>query len=126
MSMILSPHNQAIFAALSSALFFCNPAFAYRPFQGTDAAVADAKEVEIELQPAGVLKEGSAKSLVAPAAVVNVGLGNQWEAVFEGNGLIPLSPAAPFAVTDPAISLKHVIREGVLQERTGPSIATEF
>ena len=34
------------------------PAWAYRPFDGTDAAVAAPGEVEIELQPAGRLREG--------------------------------------------------------------------
>ena len=29
-------------------------ALAYRPFDGTDAAVADAGELEIEMQPAGL------------------------------------------------------------------------
>ena len=36
------------------ALGWVSPAPAYRPFDGTDAAVADVGEVEIELQPAGV------------------------------------------------------------------------
>lgn len=31
-----------------------SPAAAYRPFDGTDAAVADKDTLEIELQPAGV------------------------------------------------------------------------
>jgi hypothetical protein len=102
------------------------PAAAYRPFDGTDAAVAEPKEVEIEFQPLGALKNGSDKSLVAPATVVNIGFENRWEAVFEGNGLIPLSPSGPFEVTDPGIFLKHVLRPGSLQDQTGPSIATEF
>src|ERR1700730_1869720 len=33
-------------------------AWAYRPFDGTDAAVAAPRELEIELQPAGRLREG--------------------------------------------------------------------
>lgn len=39
--------------------FWSGPAAAYRPFDGTDAAVADLGQVEIELQPAGVLHAGS-------------------------------------------------------------------
>jgi len=31
---------------------------AYRPFDGTDAAVADKGEVEIELGPVGFVKQG--------------------------------------------------------------------
>jgi hypothetical protein len=102
------------------------PVAAYRPFNGTDAAVADPNEMEIELQPVGTLTLGSDKSLVGPWTVVNIGFDDRWEAVFEGKGMIPVSPAGPFEVTDPAFSLKHVLRPGSLQDQTGPSIATEF
>ena len=50
------------------------PAWAYRPFDGTDAAVAAPGELEIELQPAGRLREGGTTTLVAPATVFNYGL----------------------------------------------------
>jgi hypothetical protein len=46
----------------------------YRPFDGTDAAVAAPGELEIELQPAGRLREGGTTTLVAPATVFNYGL----------------------------------------------------
>jgi hypothetical protein len=49
-------------------------AWAYRPFDGTDAAVADPGEVEVELQPAGTLWVNSEPNLVAPALVYNYGL----------------------------------------------------
>jgi len=39
------------------------PASAYRPFDGTDAAVADKDKFEIELQPAGLLKDASGKKV---------------------------------------------------------------
>lgn len=111
----------AVCTALSAG-----PAAAYRPFNGTDAAVADPNEVEIEFQPLGALTQGSDKSLVGPWTVLNVGFEGRWEAVFEGKGLIPLSPSGPFEITEPAFSLKHVFREGSLQDKTGPSIAAEF
>jgi hypothetical protein len=102
------------------------PALAYRPFDGTDAAVADPNEMEIEFQPAGALWQGSDKSLVGPWAVLNFGFENRWEAVLEGKGISPLSPAGPFELTDAAFSLKHVLIPGSLQDETGPSVATEF
>jgi|SRR5450755_4560528 hypothetical protein len=49
-----------------------DPAAAYRPFDGTDAAVAAPGEVEIELQPAGRLRDESSTSLIAPATVFTV------------------------------------------------------
>src|SRR5712691_7575039 len=102
------------------------PAWAYRPFDGTDAAVAAPGELEIELQPAGRLREGGTTSLVAPATVFNYGLSEGWEAVFEGQGQTPLSPSGPTSLTAAGAFLKHVLQPGSLQDKAGPSIATEF
>jgi hypothetical protein len=102
------------------------PAAAYRPFDGTDAAVAAKGEMEIELQPAGRLRDESATSLIAPATVINYGLSEDWEAVFEGRGQSPLSPMGPTSLTAAGAFLKHVLVPGSLQGKTGPSVATEF
>jgi hypothetical protein len=102
------------------------PAFAYRPFDGTDAAVVAPGELEVELQPAGIQHEQRTQTLIAPWTVVNIGLSEGWEAVFEGRGETPLVPTGP---TNPSMSgafLKHVVVPGVLQDKSGPSIATEF
>jgi len=101
-------------------------ALAYRPFDGTDAAVANPGEVEIEFQPAGALWLQSQPILVAPAVVYNHGLIKDWELVLEGIGLTPLSPSGPTELTSGGAFLKHILREGVLQDKSGPSIATEF
>jgi hypothetical protein len=102
------------------------PARAYRPFDGTDAAVAAPGELEIELQPAGRLREGGNTTLVAPATVLNFGLSEGWEAVFEGQGQTPLSPPGPTSLTAAGAFLKHVLQPGSLQDKAGPSVATEF
>ncbi|WGR91743.1 hypothetical protein MTX20_25800 [Bradyrhizobium sp. ISRA435] len=102
------------------------PARAYRPFDGTDAAVAAPGEVEIELQPAGRRHDMEGTTLVAPAAVFNYGLSEDWEAVLEGQGETPLSPSGPTSLTAAGAFLKHVIVPGSLQNKTGPSVATEF
>lgn len=107
-------------------LFGLHPALAYRPFDGTDAAVADVGEVEIELQPVGRLRQGADKSLIAPATVFNFGLSEGWEAVFEGQAQTPLSSAGPTSLTGTGAFLKHVLRPGSLQDKEGPSVATEF
>jgi hypothetical protein len=103
------------------------PAWAYRPFDGTDAAVAAPGELEIELQPAGRLREGGGNTtLVAPATVINYGLSEGWEAVLEGQGQTPLSSSGPTSLRSAGAFLKHVIQPGSLQDKTGPSVATEF
>jgi hypothetical protein len=101
-------------------------AWAYRPFDGTDAAVAAPGELEIELQPAGRLRESGTTSLIAPATVINYGLSEGWEAVLEGQGQTPLSPSGPTSLTTAGAFLKHVLQPGSLQDKAGPSIATEF
>src|SRR5882672_3384358 len=101
-------------------------AWAYRPFDGTDAAIAAPGELEIELQPAGRLREGGNTTLVAPATVINYGLSEAWEAVVEGQGQTPLSPSGPTSLTSAGAFLKHILRPGSLQDKTGPSVATEF
>jgi hypothetical protein len=108
------------------AAAWTGPASAYRPFDGTDAAVAAPGEVEIELQPAGRLREEGTTTLVAPATVFNYGLSEGWEAVFEGRGETPLSPQGPTSLTTAGAFLKHVLQPGSLQDKSGPSVATEF
>jgi hypothetical protein len=101
-------------------------AWAYRPFDGTDAAVAAPGELEVELQPAGRLREGPNTTLIAPATVLNFGLSEGWEAVFEGQGETPLSPSGPTSLSAAGAFLKHVLQPGSLQDKSGPSVATEF
>jgi hypothetical protein len=113
-------------AFLYAYIGLLDTAFPYRPFDGTDAAVADPGEMEVELQPAGGKSSGGQKTLIAPATVLNYGFAKDWEVVFEGRLETPLSPSGPTTFTDGGAFLKHILRPGVLQEQTGPSIATEF
>lgn len=99
------------------------PASAYRPFDGTDAAVADVGEVELELQPAGLSHAGSTKAL--SDAVINYGFADRWELVLQGTAQTPPEGFGPISVPNGAF-LKYVLRPGVLQDEQGVSIATEF
>jgi hypothetical protein len=92
-----------------SLLAWPGPVRAYRPFDGTDAAVAKKGEMEIELQPAGRLRDESGTALIAPATVINYGLAQDWEAVLEGQGQTSLSPPGPTSLAAAAAFLKHVI-----------------
>lgn len=103
-----------------------NTVFAYRPFDGTDAAVAEPGEMEIELQPAGAKSSGGQKTLVAPATVINYGFAKEWELVLETRAETPLSEPGPTVWSDSGVFLKYILRPGVLQDQAGPSIATEF
>src|SRR5580698_9247924 len=100
------------------------PALAYRPFDGTDAGVANLNEVEIELQPAGHLQTGSQSTLVAPAVVYNYGFAERWEMVLQTE--LDSPPGSPSSFAASGAFLKYVIQPGVLQGQNGISIATEF
>src|SRR6201996_1005803 len=104
------------------------PALAYRPFDGTDAAVADVNETEIELQPFGYQRTGSQASAVAPFVVYNYGFAERWEMVLQTEMLSPITGGGQPNIAATAASLKYVIVPGALQEKSGSgiSVATEF
>ena len=102
------------------------PAHAYRPFDSTDAGVADEGEFDLEFGPAGYLREGPHKFLVAPAVVANFGIQRDRELVLEGRLLTPIERSGSQSVFgDTMLSLKQVHRRGSLQDGSGLSIASE-
>jgi hypothetical protein len=113
--------------AIAAALcLYAQPAAAYRPFDGTDAAVADVNETEIELQPFGYQRTGSQSSAVAPFVVYNYGFAERWEMVLQTEMLSPITGGGQPSIQATGAFLKYVIVPGVLQEKSGVSIATEF
>jgi hypothetical protein len=102
-----------------------DPAAAYRPFDGTDAAVADLGEVEIEFQPLGVIRSPSTTQLAGPNAIFNYGFAERWELVLQTVAQGFPDDAGPMNVPN-ATFLKYVLKPGVLQDKPGVSIATEF
>jgi len=91
--------------------------------------VARRGELEIELGPVGYLAPAGANVVVAPNLVLNWGFAENWELVLQGRGLapVPAPPSGPaYAVDETQLLLKVVLRRGCLQEREGPSVATEF
>jgi len=103
-----------------------SPAAAYRPFDGTDAAVADVNETEVELQPFGYQRSGSQSSAVAPFVVYNYGFAERWEMVLQTEMLSPITGGSQPNIQATGAFLKYVIVPGVLQEKSGISVATEF
>ena len=115
-------------ATVVSATWLCWPApsRAYRPFDGTDASVADLGELETEFQPAGALWEGSQTTLIAPDLVFNFGFKENWEATLEGCLETPVSQAEPSRIADAALLVKGVLRPGSLSgggDMAGPRYA---
>ncbi|HET7084583.1 MAG TPA: hypothetical protein VFI23_07430 [Rhizomicrobium sp.] len=103
--------------------FLAWPAFAYRPFDSTDAAVADKGAFEVELSPLSYRHDDEGTAWISPSARLNYGFAQNWEVVLEGQ-------AEHFSkersrVTGNALSLKGVLQEGSLQEKEGWSLASE-
>ena len=117
-------------AALAPAIVLVcwyRAAEAYRPFDGTDAAVAETGEIEIELGALEYLREDAERVLFAPNLRLNYGFTPGWEAVLEGELAHGLTAGIPrTSLAGNGVFLKGVLREGSLQEKPGPSIATEF
>jgi hypothetical protein len=111
----------------SLIVLFAESAFAYRPFDSTDAAVAGRGAIEFECGPIGLLVHAGDRSLIVPAAILNVGLANGWEIVAESKNFVRVGVAQPQSprLLDSAISVKKLLRAGSLQDRSGSSVAFE-
>jgi hypothetical protein len=100
-------------------------AYALRPFDSTDASVADRATCEVELGPVGYFTSVDGRFLVAPMAVVNFGLTNRLELVVEGTNAWTLEGPSSSGLRDNAVALKAVLREGSLQDTRGFSLGVE-
>ena len=96
---------------------------AYRPFSSTDADVADAKELETELGYLALEHSGGEDTFVIPQLVLNYGLSRTLEVIGEFEVEHPSGENAE--IVDAAVLLKGLLREGVLQDQQGISIAFE-
>ncbi len=112
--------------ALASITICAEPASAYRPFDGTDAAVAELGKLEVELGPAEYRRQGPERFLITPALVLNFGVRKDLEAIFEGRLVTSLSTPETTVLMDAGVFIKYVLLSGSLQGKTGPSIATEL
>jgi hypothetical protein len=105
------------------------PALAYRPFDSTDADVADPGIFELELGPYEARREGSQRFRIAPSVVANYGISNERELVLEGQRekALDAQPGEPTTtLVDTGVFVKQVVRQGALQDKPGLSVATEY
>ncbi len=111
------------------ACLLAQPAYAYRPFNSTDAAVAERGEMELECGPFGYVVDADGRFLVVPSFILNFGVAEGWEVVLEGRNFVriePMSADRRATLRETALSLKGVLRQGSLQENhSGPSVGLE-
>src|SRR5215471_6227937 len=124
-----TPNRGARGAARSGALvlmllgLLASSAWGYRPFVSTDAAVAERARMEVELGYLTLVRTQGETTFMVPQVVLNYGLTSTLELVGEFKG--EEAPGTAPQLVDPALSLKAVLREGILQEKAGVSIAVE-
>jgi hypothetical protein len=99
-------------------------AFAYRPFDSTDAAVAEQGTWDVELGPVNWRHNDDGSQWIAPSLILNYGFAKNWEVVVEGRNAIFEKGGDRFS--DAAFSLKKVLREGSFQDQSGVSLGSEF
>src|SRR6266700_6318719 len=88
-----SRSRTALFLLVSTSIIgWSGISFAYRPFDSTDAAVADVGQLEVELGPVQFRRTNEEQTVIAPAYVLNFGFVKNWELVLEGRGDHPLAP----------------------------------
>jgi len=108
---------------LAAAVVWPGAVYAYRPFDSTDAAVADNGAFEVELSPLSYRHDDDGVAWIAPSARFNYGFAEDWEAVLEGQA--EHFSNLPSRLTQAALSVKGVLQAGSLQEKDGWSLATE-
>jgi hypothetical protein len=97
---------------------------AYRPFDSTDAAIADKGTWEFEFSPVSYEHGDDGTALVVPSLRANYGVIENWELVAEGQ--VDNFAHGRSELSEVQLDAKTILREGSLQEKEGPSIAAEF
>ena len=110
-----------------TALLWTSGALAYRPFDGTDADVAEQGKFELDFAPVGFYRLGTQNQLTLANTVFNYGVVDRVELVGQFEYVLPLghSQIPPDQGLDSGVFAKVVARKGCLQEHEGVSIAVE-
>lgn len=112
----------ALTLVTAAAAACCATAHAYGPFAGTDAGVVQPGLFELEIN-AGDVRGAGQHSVYLPAVVGAFGLGGDTEMAIEGR--LERRPGARAGLRNTAVTVKHVLRRGSLQDEGGVSIAAE-
>ncbi len=110
-----------------ASLAVAAPAHAYRPFDETDADVAETDGFELELGPVGYTHD-AAGGTYTPGFILNYGIVHRVELVFDAHHAIlygGIEPEERRRALNTSLNAKVVLREGCLQGQSGLSIAME-
>jgi hypothetical protein len=114
-------------ATLLLSMAASSPVLAYRPFESTDAAVAETSKLEVEFGYLEFANDDGRNSL-EPSLRLNYGIAERFEVSLEGNLQVFDSHSShDLQLLDPEFSLKCVLLEGPLQDAVSPiGVAVEF
>lgn len=119
--------KQGILIFVVSSITIPQYAFAYRPFISTDASVADKGGRQIELGFFNISHDDDEDEIIVPNFRFNYGIFKNWEFVSEFDAQVyKEGENQDGEIKDPAVFLKGVLREGILQNQQGPSFAVEL
>ena len=104
-------------------LLLPSSAWGYRPFASTDAAVADPKEMEIEVGYFTLERAKGKNTFIVPKVVLNYGIIRDLEVV--GEFTVQKPQDEEVQLVDSGLFLKAVLKEGVLQGKEGVGFAVE-
>ena len=96
---------------ISSLVLFDSSAWGYRPFVSTDAAVADPREMEIEIGHFNLEHAKGQDTFIVPKVILNYGIIRDLELVAEFEVAKP--PDEDVQLVNPGLFLKAVLKEGV-------------
>jgi hypothetical protein len=114
--------------ALGALILSAAPARAYRPFDETDADVSRYREIELELGPVSVIHQPGGWTY-APGFIFNYGFWPRFELVLDAHDALLFGGpdlAARRRLLETGVLVKSVLRQGSLQEGSGPSLAAEL
>src|SRR5207248_3043104 len=112
-----------IVRGLLSLLWLAYPvtSLAYRPFESTDAAVAEYGKSEVELGIVDFANHRGQNTVAAPDLRYNYGFARDWEVVAEGIlQVFDSNSSRGVQLLDPRLDLKGVFVDGPLQEGRSP------
>jgi hypothetical protein len=118
----------ASIALAAAALLPAPQAFAYRPFEGTDAGVAALHKLEVEMAPLQYLRIGDERFLASPEVNVTYGAGSGFEFGAEARRLMLMNPdpdGAKPKIDEARLTAKRLLRPGSAQDKKGWSVAAE-
>jgi len=122
------PARAAITSLGVATLLWASRAAAYRPFDGTDADVAELGSFELEMGPVQWYDRAGENYVIAPTTVLNLGILEDTELVVDFQDFVALGALngrPRFALLDTDVLVKHVFRDGTLQGKSGLSVAIE-